>query len=1352
MNPYRHFIKTFLVTLLISDSFSGFTSEINGFEGMTFTFTCPGGNEPFFWYKGNGTSGDRIGLSFSGLGGVRQCSLPGCTISPDTGDMTISSISLDDEGWYTCKKSVSSAEFNADSLHFVKVNVNVQPFEDNVDMTEVKFPVERQPFDIDCTVERIKPRPQIYFKFSDSAEIYTGEEMMEDLGSGTLKISSKIQRTFMRSDDGRKFRCVVQPYPGKGNKVIKDRRIYVDWEYSTRVQELDPHEIPLAGSQKTLECVVEDVGKPQAESARWLLNGLPIRGSAKYSGFSSLQLTTKDLLKTDVGEYRCSINNRVSSGISVGGYHLQVWYLYSSEVFKPNKDELPLIGADIVLGCNGTEKGYPLEVLSVNWYRGGEMILEGGKYERITIYTLSIKNIEKYADNGEYSCTIVNPAGEGHSTGRYQLEVVWGPSGHPTVEPAEVTTAIGVDLNLTCGGAFDDGNPVVFFTIWTKQGDEKYHRNISGTILILENLQTVRASGHYQCQAGNAYGKTAMSTASEVIVEAPVVIEHPVSLMKKASRWNDENFRLSCTISGSNIAQYTWEKDGHPLDKQFFEYLPLEIIHGIGSSNFMYGQTKAMKSTIKRNIDGYQFSCDNIEFFNGNYTCHPQGSMAGHATRAVSQAIIVTTHYKAFWAGQDKVIRASIGNTNISIFCNVCSNPKVNSFKWTFEGSPLRNGIQDLGASVVIDKVISNDYGMFTCRTITLINSLQYSSEFDITLEEKGHPDPPKDFRVLSTTSQSVNLTWIPGHAAGYGPLRFKLELKTAIDNAYTEIRSDIIGTVFFLDKLLPFTEYTVMIQAFNQRPELDGRNYSDLVLLTFETRVAPNISLQSVEVHDKNMTVVWQYVMPRHTKQSTEDDEYSVGVSVEYKQFGNDDYKVFPTPGNNISLLDAHVGQVFIHGEFDIYSVYLVRLVSYENGITCCVNEASKPPWLKSEPLSSKHEEDTVLPLALGIILPVVLLIAIGITICILRQNKYCCIKKSHNTNLSTNRNQFETQNQSSCDTSGMVLPVQNNPVTDVDEDVYSDVLEIRPAISSVLNEIRDYIRIQVETTLLNNPDDLELDSTPIGAGHYGEVYKGILKTHGKKMHVAVKKAKHLGTPQEKDDFFKEAAIMRKVHHKNVLPLLCIVIKDNIPHVVTPFAENGDLKKYISRKDKAFTILNKLKFGLDISRGMECLERNHIVHRDLACRNCLVNSDHRIQVTDFGLARDIYQSDIYKTKQRRDVPICWMAIESINPRNSVYVYTTKSDVWSFAITLWEILTRGGRPYVGILNLYQFLKNGHRLQIPPDTPKEIVDLMQCCWNENPSHRPSFADIVQYLDSLIQGMREKEFCTDSSVYR
>ena len=1346
MNPYHYIGKLLLMALLVSESYSEHTSELNGYEGQEFIFTCPEGHEPIFWYKGNGTGGERIGRAYRPLN-VQECSLPGCTIQLWSGDLTIPSISLDDEGWYTCKRPGNKDDFD-DGLHYVKVNVNVHATKETVDMTEIKFPVEGQPFDIECTVDRIKPEPEISFKLHGYEENHDPDEVIiEQLPGGALKISARIGKTFQRSDDGNKFRCIVQPPVNRGNKFVKDRRVYVDWEYSTSVRELDPNEMPVIGNQKTLECVVEDGGKPLAEIVRWLLDGQPIRGSAKYPGLSSIRLTIKDLLKTDIGEYRCSINNRAGPGLSVGGYDLKVWYPYRSVVTGAYFDEIPLIGTSKTLSCNPTERGYPIDVLGVNWYRGGEMISEDEKYERITTYELKVNNLDKYADNGDYTCTIVNAAGEGHSSGRYQLETLWPPAGKPVVEPAKVMRVNGTNLELKCEGSYNHGNPDIYYSIWTKEGDKIFHRKIDGTIMILEDLHASRDSGNYLCQVGNLYGRTNISDANEVKVEV---------LTSKTLIWNDENFELSCNTK-SNETKFTWEKDGQPLDKRFFEYLPLQYLKD-------NNQTEVYKSTIKRNITDYHFTCKNVEYFNGKYTCHSQSNTFGIPTMPESKSIFVTTQYEALWSGSDKLIHAEVGDTKVSIHCSVCSNPVVTSFEWKFDGSSLRDGIWNNGDTITIDSIQESDYGHYTCTAKTMIDHIPRSSIFFIKLERKGHPSTPTNLRILDISSHSVNLTWTPGYDGGYGPLKFKLEYWAL--NGFKKFKVNISESHFFLNKLKPGTKYDLRIQAINQRPVDKGHNYSYMVPTTFTTRTVPNITHKAVAIKRTNMTISWNFFKSAQREFSSGDD-YTVEVQVQYKQIGDTEYSIFPRNG---SLLDANVEAVVIPGDFDTNAVYLARLLVFENGIL----DTSNPKTFRTI-----KDIDSMIPLwiTLSILATLLTLTIIVVSAYFVRRRH---IHQRVKPKLAPSRHELDNLNpptphgSDEISVSGGIQvipegtpnrlipadvpetnpligpPIANSldeaaraggyeePTIPVDIAIYTAVSEIRPVIPTVMNDISDYVRAQVEPSLLADPDDLSMDSNPIGEGQYGEVFKGTIND----VTVAVKKAKNLGNRQEVNDFFKEAAIMRKVHHKNVLSLLCIVIKDNIPHVVTHFAENGDLKNFISRHYNVFTTRDRLGFSLDIARGMECLAGNQIVHRDLACRNCLVNKDNKVLVTDFGLARDVHQAGAYQSKNTRKLPLRWMAIETLTSRNSLRFFTTKSDVWSYGVTLWEIFTNGELPYRGILDLIQYLKEGNRLQTPSNAPPEVAQLMHHCWRERPHERPTFSDIVTVLDDLIQGMRNE----------
>lgn len=133
------------------------------------------------------------------------------------------------------------------------------------------------------------------------------------------------------------------------------------------------------------------------------------------------------------------------------------------------------------------------------------------------------------------------------------------------------------------------------------------------------------------------------------------------------------------------------------------------------------------------------------------------------------------------------------------------------------------------------------------------------------------------------------------------------------------------------------------------------------------------------------------------------------------------------------------------------------------------------------------------------------------------------------------------------------------------------------------------------------------------------------------------------------------------------------------------------------------------LKMCVDVAKGCRYLEETHFVHRDLACRNCLVSStdplERIVKIGDFGLARDIYKNDYYRKEGEGLLPVRWMALESLIDG----VFTCQSDVWAFGILLWEIMTLGQQPYPAISNveILSYLRQGERLGKPMDCPEEL---------------------------------------------
>ncbi|KAJ0176795.1 hypothetical protein K1T71_007974 [Dendrolimus kikuchii] len=153
--------------------------------------------------------------------------------------------------------------------------------------------------------------------------------------------------------------------------------------------------------------------------------------------------------------------------------------------------------------------------------------------------------------------------------------------------------------------------------------------------------------------------------------------------------------------------------------------------------------------------------------------------------------------------------------------------------------------------------------------------------------------------------------------------------------------------------------------------------------------------------------------------------------------------------------------------------------------------------------------------------------------------------------------------------------------------------------------------------------------------------------------------------------------------------------------------------------------------YALQVALGMKHLEERGITHRDLAARNILVDAAGVLKVADFGLSR----SGVYVHTRSRPVPLRWLAPESIIHSQ----YCSASDVWAFAVLLWEIATLGGFPYAELSN-YQvppFLSGGGRLPKPARASHRLYQLMVECWEDNPQDRPTFAQIVDKLNAQKQ---------------
>ncbi|XP_075981572.1 tyrosine-protein kinase hopscotch [Anticarsia gemmatalis] len=254
------------------------------------------------------------------------------------------------------------------------------------------------------------------------------------------------------------------------------------------------------------------------------------------------------------------------------------------------------------------------------------------------------------------------------------------------------------------------------------------------------------------------------------------------------------------------------------------------------------------------------------------------------------------------------------------------------------------------------------------------------------------------------------------------------------------------------------------------------------------------------------------------------------------------------------------------------------------------------------------------------------------------------------------------------------------------------------------------------------------------IGSGNYGHVYKGWMERdnqESQRREVAVKKltrqaSERNGTLYE--DFKNELEIMKSLQHINIVEILGYSWDHGSDVlIVMEYLEEGSLNYYLKFQGDKLRISHLLKYARDIATGMDHVSAKNVVHRDLATRNILVVNKYHVKISDFGLARIIPKEEsAYRLKTERLLPINWYAPESaVEP----WHFSTKSDVWSYGVTAWEIFTRA-KEEVPKFNVERPRDRASFFQIPDGCPSEIFrHLMKDCWNLDPNLRPKFIDLV-----------------------
>ncbi|XP_069142714.1 plexin-A2-like isoform X2 [Argopecten irradians] len=373
-------------------------------------------------------------------------------------------------------------------------------------------------------------------------------------------------------------------------------------------------------------------------------------------------------------------------------------------------------------------------------------------------------------------------------------------------------------------------------------------------------------------------------------------------------------------------------------------------------------------------------------------------------------------------------------------------------------------------------------------------------------------------------------------------------------------------------------------------------------------------------------------------------------------------------------------------------------------------------------------EEKPIALGIILGVVLPIIAIITL-LAICIIRRQR----KNGPSKNgIPEMLKDYDGKNEEA--------DIGLNHVS-VKADMNGQIPDSGPYISELLARIEDEAARQNISDFLIPRSKLDIGEL-VGKGVYGNTYQATYTTsvgadsEEKKTDVAVKSLLGCNTDNSTvDAFLQKCLVLKDLQHPNILPLLglCLSAAEE-PHMVVPYLERGDLKTYVRDPSKNITVIQLLEMAQQISEAMVYLESLHIVHGDLAARNCMLTDDKVVRVSGFGVT-DLYSVEYCKADEDRNKIVTkWMAPEAIDN----FTFSHKTDVWSYGVLLWELLTRGVTPYPDVesKDLKNYLEGGHHLKKPRQCPESLYVMMVQCWTDRPNDRPTFQEVNDDMKTFL----------------
>ncbi|MEE6474883.1 hypothetical protein FKM82_010524 [Ascaphus truei] len=759
------------------------------------------------------------------------------------------------------------------------------------------------------------------------------------------------------------------------------------------------------------------------------------------------------------------------------------------------------------------------------------------------------------------------------------------------------------------------------------------------------------------------------------------------------SEHKDVKFNCSIVVpSIENGEQITWWKDemllpsSERIAMQSFEILDSEMTTMLSSCSI---------ADVQRSD-------------NGTYNCKLQ---IDGEEEVVSDPIYIQVEGLPHFIRQPERLNVT-ENVPFNLTCEATGPPEPVEIYW-FRNSRRVNEIPELSPAVLFVLGL-HEPAIFSCEAH---NKKGLTASNEVKINIKGIPFPPVKVEALNRTAHGILLSWVPGFD-GYSSLSLcSIQVKESYqwNNSLVMIfNTSAPPYAYQISQLKAFTGYNISVSCMNEV----GWSSPSPWTLASTTEGAPSATPQNVTVllNDSRSVLEVQWIQPPISEMNGDLLGYIImskwqsfrTPNVDYYEKVNSTTAFIPIKATNASC-----------------SVYVA---AYTKGGTGPYSEAVKLV-IPGDGLIILAPSSTP---ALGNAYPYLILLGFVSCVMIVMLIIYGFVKII--------RRKKETE---------FGHAFINSDDSDIVVNYKAKKSYTRKAIEVTLSNLG------ISQDLQEKLEDVMIESSllslgkVLGEGEFGSVMEGELIYPDQTTHkVAVKTMKLDNFSQrEIEEFLSEAACMKDFNHPNVIRLLgvCLEVSPRRipkPMVVLPFMKYGDLHSFLLSSrigcgPQHVPLQTLLKFMIDIATGMEYLSNRNFLHRDLAARNCMLRDDMTVCVADFGLSKKIYSGDYYRQGRIAKMPVKWIAVESLADR----IYTIKSDVWAFGVTMWEIATRGMTPYPGVQNheIYDYLLEGHRLKQPADCLDELYELMYLCWRADPGDRPTFTELKFHLENLLKSL-------------